>query len=561
MGQEVVLVGRAELDAIYQSLKKVMDHSKEALGDVGQLGTRTNDALEKSTKNTERSIKQTGGALRRLSSQLYSDFKGLLSLQALQGGLKLSNQFAGSISESLKLTDSVRRLGPAFGVAAKDFGFFQAKLARGLGDIGVGSEAAANALQGMAGYGVSGIESATNLAKGAAELAQIGGEKGNEKAVAGGLASALQSQGKDVNDLGAQRRLIGEVTAAVTATGKGASEILKAMDDVFSGMPIELRRTLGPEAMAQLATVASTAGPGATKAFQEFMSKSTAERSGMEAQGFGSVFKNGKIDMAVLGTLIKSFEARGLSAREGVESAGFSPEAAEGLVRLNEKAALVKENLDKLAKASRDSDAAFRSTLGPIDAFKGNINTIKGYIEETFMGVGQKAADVMSSTIGSPAGSGAVVGAGALAAAVLAGGGLRGLLKFGSGALAGEAKEKAYEAVTGENVTPVRITNWSDAPAGMPGGGMPLPVPAAGAGANLLGVGAIAAVAAYGLTEVKSKNDNGELVSVLDRLTDFISGDSTYQVQKAQNPKVHITVEKKDPDIRVGTQPGRGAYF
>lgn len=566
MSNEVQLTGKAELDAIYQALKKIQDHANTAMTDVGNLGKRTEENLEKTTKKTETNIKKTGTVLRRLASQLFSDFKGLLALQSVLGGLKLSNQFAGSVKESIKLSDTVRRLGNSFSIAKKDFGFFQAYMARGLGDIGASSEAASNALEGLAGFGVKGIESATNLTKGAVTLAGIGGEKGNEKGVAAGLATAMQEQGKDVNDVKAQKDLIGEVSAAVTTTGKSATEILGAMNEIFSTMPEELRKTIGPQAMAQMATVAATVGPQATKALQEYMSKTTEQRMAMEAQGF-NVFKGGKLDMKSLQSFIAATKDRGISPRASLQTAGFSEEAAEGLVRLAEKADLVNENLDKLAGASRDNEAAFKESMGMLDAFKGTINTVKGYLEEAFSGVGQKVTDTLGGAVGSPAKSAAVVAGGAVLASVLAGQGLKGLFKFGANTLKGDLTGKAEEAITGEKVTPVRVTNFEDMHSGAEEA-----AGAAGAGGlgtlgkvgAVAGAGAVgAAIGAYVVNPLLDKytqgtNDNGYEGNAVERFFSKLDEWSGGGLSGTQ-ANVKVKVETKEPNLRTRTEPGRGS--
>lgn len=576
MSNEVSLTGRAELDEIYKALQKINEHSTSALKSVGKVGQQTNDQLQKSTKKTEDNIKKTGNVLRRLASTLFADFKALASLKAIGAGMSLANQFSGSLKESLALNDTVRRLGNSFGVARKDFGNFQADLARGLGDIGASAEATANALEGLAGKGVEGMGSVKNLAKGAVTLAGIGGEKGNEKSIAAGIASAIQSQGKNVNDIQAQNALIGEVTAAVTSTGKSTTEILGAMNDIFASMPQELRKNIGPAAMAQLATVTTTAGPGATKALQEYLGKTKEQRMGMEAQGF-NVFKGGKIDMAALQGFIKTTEGRGISPRASLQSAGFSEEAAEGLVRLGEKADLVQKNLDKLSKASRDNEEAFRETMGFVDAFKGSINTVKGWMESTFKGVSQSATALLSHQVGH-AGSAAVVAGGALAATVLTGMGVKKISeilmgKTVGGLAGGLYKGAAAQMLTGKEVQPVYVVNADEISSGDAGtkaagllGGM----------GGLKGMGGMAmkgagvGLAGYAGYEVGSqlvnpaldkytqgKNDNGFEGNAAERFfakLDQWSGGAL----SGTTPAPRIVIETKEPNLVPRFGPTRG---
>lgn len=563
---EVVLVGRAELDAIYQSLKKMQDQASSASDELSTFGKKTQEGLDRQTKHTETSIKKTGSSLRRLANQLYSDFKGLLSLEALQSGMKLSSQFKGAIGESILLGDTIRRIGGSFNVAKQDFGRFQGALSRGLGDIGASSEAAAAALEGLKGMGVN-ASSAIGLSKGAVTLAGMSGEKGNEKGIAGLLGRTLQAQGADINDKGAQQKLIGEVTAAVTSTGKQSSEILGAMEQIFSTMDKSLRGKMGPEGMAQMAVMATTVGPAATKALQEYLSKGAIQRLPLEAQGFNIMGENGGIDMKALKTFVDTTRGRiGGDPRASLQSAGFSEEASEGLVRLADQTAQVTENLKKLDSATRDNETAFMQSMGMLDAFKGSINTIKGRIEEWSSGMSQTVTDFFAAQVGDAAGSGAVAVGGATLAAILAGGGLRGIGKqLGSG-LGGYAKKEAYESVTGEKVQNVFVVNASEI-----GGGV------GGAAANGLGMlgkaGAVGAAGGVGaligsqvinplldkFTQTKtSEGFEGNAVEALFfKLDKLLGGSASAGVMKA-NQQMKVVIETKEPNLRATEKVSRG---
>lgn len=557
MGNEVKLTGKADLDAIYQSLKKLTDGIEQSMRSTEGLGKKTQEGLERTAKKTENTIKGSGSLLRRLAGQLTSDFKALFAMNAIQGAMKLSSQFSGAVKESIMLSDTIRRLGGSFGVASNEFGKFQAKLARGLGDIGASSEAAAEALEGLAGFGVKGMDSAGALATGAVTLAGMSGEKGGEKGIARQLVSTLQASGKDVNSAKAQQELIGEVTAATQATGKQASEILGAMESISSSMDQQLRKTIGPQAMAQMAVMATTVGPAATKALQEYLSKGQIQRMPLEAQGFKVFGDQGQVDMAELQRFIKTTQSRGMSPRESLQTAGFSEEAAEGLVRLGEKADLVKENMQKLATASRDNVQAFRSTMGLFDAFKGSINTLKGRFEELTSGVTQTITDLLSSQVGDAVGAGAVVAGGAAIAAGLAGGGVRGLVGMATGRLS----SKAQESITGEKVQDVYVTNAAEIGALSAGG--------AGKGAGLLGLlggpagiaGLVASAAGLALTQIKWEDKNGEKLSSMDRVADWMSGDDNYNVEKAvprTKPQVDVHIHTKEPNLKATVKPSRG---
>lgn len=543
------------------------DEAKGATNTIGTLGKKTQDTLETATKKTESSIKRSGALMRRMASQLYSDFKALMSLESLQAGLKLSNQFKGAVTETVKLSDTVRRLGGSFGIARDSFGKFHGALSRGLGDIGASSEAAANALQGLAGLGVKGEKSAVNLSKGAVTLAGMSGEKGNEQSVARLLGTAIQATGKDINDEKTQKAFIGEVTAAVQATGQQASVILQNMNEIFSKMPDDLRKKTGPQSMAQMAVMASTVGPMATAAIAKYMSMSKIQRMAMEAQGFNIMGKNGSIDIQKLQDFIKNVKGRtGMDARQSLQTAGFSEDEAEGLVRLGERADDVAKNLEKLQGATRDNEEAFHRSMGMLDAFKGSINTVKGRIEQWSGGLTQTITDFLSSQVGHVGGSTAVVAGGATLAAILAGGGLRGIGKGLFGAGMSEAKLKAEEAITGEHIQKVYVTNASDfggMGAGAAAGGMGM-LGKAGAVLGAAGVGA--AVGEYVVNPLldkytQGKNSSGFEGNAVERMFDWMDQKMGGRMSGTnRNPvKVQVQVHTTEPNLKAKSKVDRGA--
>lgn len=557
---QVVISSRADLDNVIKALQELRKNAKETELDIQNAGKKTDEVLRNTGKQTEQTIKNSSSVMRRMANQLYSDFKSLMSLQALQKGLALSNQFSGAISESITLSDTIRRLGGSFGIARENFGKFQSDLAKGLGNIGASSESASAALEGLVGLGVKGSESIQNLSKGAVTLAGMSGEKGNEKNIASLLGRTLQAQGKDVNDVQAQQRLIGEVTAAQQATGMQASQILGAMDQIMSTMDKSLRSQIGPEGLAQMATIAATIGPQATAAMQEYLSKSKIDRLGMESQGVNFFGKDGQIDVNKLTDFVKNAQSRiGMDPRKALQTFGFSEEAAEGLVRIGEQSDRVAENMEKLAKSTRDNEQAFRQSMGLMDSFRGSINTVKGSLEGFFGNFTQGLTDLLQSQVGSKAGSAAVVLGGGILASVLAGGGLRGIGKGLGGMLGGELKKEAYEQVTGEKVTPVYVVNASE----IGGSGL---ASAGGALASLGGMAAkaglvgVAGAAGYGVGSLANKGldaytqgktsegfEGNAIERLMFKLDQLIGGSASTAFNKNQK----LILESKVPDLMI----------
>lgn len=566
MSNQVTLTGRAELDAIFQSLKRVSDEGAKASKVIARMGDDTNKALESGSKKTMNSIKATGSVLRRLASQLFSDFKGLISLGTVAGGLKLTSQFAGSVKESMKLSDTIRRLGSSFGIARHQFGAFQAAMAKGLGDIGLSSEAAADALQGLAGLGVKGSTSAMNLAKGSAALASISGENGNEGNIANLLGRALRSSGANINDAGAQNKLISEVNAAVMATGKPASELLGAMEEIMSHLDKSLKGKIGPQAMGQMGVLATTVGPMATKALEEYLGKSPIERKAMEAQGVKFFDKGGNLDMNAIMSFIKAGSSRVPGdPRMGMKTMGFSDDAAEGLVRLGENSELVSTNLKTLQGASRDYVDTLNKTRGIFDSLSGAVNTVKGNLEQWFQGLSQGLTHFLSNQVGSKAGSAAVVAGGATLAAVATAWGMKNIGKMVTGA----------KGIAGAlDVQKVFVVNMGGGLTGGPDGLLDLP---GGVGKKKMGLGGMLGAAGKTLgagalgyevganvvnplldNYTQGKTDEGFEGNAIERM--FFKMNKAFDGNATKNFQAPVKVEviTKEPNLKTVTQPSRG---
>ena len=105
---EVKISSRADLNNVIKELLKIRREGKATSEEIKKLGVDLNKTLGQSAKTTEESIKKSGSVMRRVANQLYSDFKALASLNALEGALKLSNQFQGTVVETIKLSDTIR---------------------------------------------------------------------------------------------------------------------------------------------------------------------------------------------------------------------------------------------------------------------------------------------------------------------------------------------------------------------------------------------------------------------------------------------------------------------
>ena len=199
MADPVEISVRSSLQKVLDELEVIKKAAKETGDAFKQTGNGVAEGLNQNVKKTENFFTQLRSLSRRVADQLRGDFKSLISLNALTDALKLSNQLRQSLDQTVELSNTVRKLGTTFGIAGKDFVSFQTLMSEGLGELGLDSEVAAKALQGLSTTPVRGQENLLQYSKASGMLASIGGQKGQEGAIAKGMADvSIQARGGNV---------------------------------------------------------------------------------------------------------------------------------------------------------------------------------------------------------------------------------------------------------------------------------------------------------------------------------------------------------------------------
>lgn len=575
---------RSDLLKIAEDLKII---SKTAEDTAHSLGAATKEVAN--TVNDQTAVVSGGlNKIRKmgkdLASSLASDFKALFSVNAMLGGLKLNEQFSGSIKQAINLNDTIRNLAPIFGMTEERAEKFKRTLVKGLAEIGVGSDAAANALAGLSETNVRGDQNLSMYAKTASELAGISRQKGQEGAIAKGLAGVVVAQGGNANDTKAMQRVSDDVIRIRNVTGKSATEALHTLQEMFSDADAEMKKKLSGGGAVSLSMAALIGGQGSTDFIKRYLGMDKFRRAGLEAQGLGKLIgPNGQMNAGAFQNTLSEAKRRGSGNAEfGLQTMGMSEEESKGFLRLAEA---MKENGTAIEKARTsvvDINKEYRSTMSLGDAFRANINRVKGGFTEILDTIGapdliNKGTNMLSNASQSTAGSAAVVGGGALMAAVLTSKGLSGIggaMGLGS-LLGGEAKSHAIEAITGEKVQRVEVINW---PASMGIGG------AAGAAGGLLGTagkviggaGALAGagLAGYGIggevnkvieSNTQGKTEEGFQGNAIERLffklDKLLGGENSTNFMKSQQmtKDFRVVVESKDKTIKAFAPGSRGA--
>lgn len=581
MADQVELEIKSPLAKVIADLKKIQE-TAEGVNETLKTGSKESQKeFNKQNKTGEMALQKLGQVGHGIFQNLKDDFRSLMSIEALKGGMKLSNQFKDSVKEGIDLADTIRRLGPVFGIAKSKFADFQEEMVKGLGQIGLSSTVASEALKSLSDTQVRNKDALIEYSKAAGMLASVGGEKGREGETAKQLALTVKASGRDPNDVKAMRELAEAVRKAHNVSGMSPTEILKNMNEAFQQMPEDLRKVLSPGAVAKIFASARIAGPQAMDFMKMFMKMSPIQRKAMEAQGFKGIIGPNGLDIEKMRKALKSLTGRvGFDPRLAAQTLGVSEELAEGLVRMSEGMDKVKEAQEGMEKQIGDLESQYRETMSVGDAFRANLNRVKASFAKPISVAMEKIQEFFNASSKSDAGAKAVVVGGGFIAALLAGGGLKGLGKtlFGGGGL---AKSKLIEEATGRQVQPVYVVNAEDMVGGGGLGGAD-PTNVSKIGQMFKGILGVTGAAAGGwmvgsiLSDLISENTQGKTQSgyegdVLDRLVYAMAKafgsenakkiDEGLKAEGKYKESVKLQIDLKSPNLKQ-VEPGtRGPKF
>lgn len=484
--------------SVGESMKLSQRQVHETYEEFAKGGAYVEEGLKTNLKNTERFFSGLRSLSRRVADQLRGDFKSLLAVNALTDSMKISNAFRQNVSETVLLSDTIRKLGATFGIAHDRFADFQTKITEGLGEIGLSSDVAARALDGLSKTRVRGEDQIIGYSQQAGMLASVGREKGREGDIAEEMATVIQARGGDVNDMGQVQQLAESLRRVLVETGAGPLATLRSMEQIFKNMPKDFREKITPAGLTNLAAASAVGGPNATKFLEEYLGKSPIARMAFDAQGGKGIFTEKGLDVEKFAKFSKGIMGRvGGDPRLAAQTLGLSEEAAEGFVRLSENLDKVKDAQERVEQSTGSLAEQYRSSMGLGEAFRANINRVKKALAEPLSAVTQKATDVLSSASESNVGAGVVAGGAALAAMALAGFGARGIgagLAKGVAGMGGTvARKEAAEQFLGAKTIPVYVVNVDEFSLGGLGS------TAGAAGAAVEGIGAAGAAGATGL--------------------------------------------------------------
>jgi hypothetical protein len=462
MANELEIKIKAELDKLLNGLAKVEQLASNVGKGMAEGTKQVNDEVAKQTTKLATGLEKVGAKVKSIFHTMKQGAEIMAGLIGLEGALDIKDTITHSIKSTLSLADTVRKLGPVFNVAAKDFGAFQAKITKGMGEAGLSTEAAKHALEGLAETQVRG-EAVTKYAVNAGELAEATGTKGSEGTIAKLLAGVTTAKGGNVNDTGQMHKIASEVLATYNATGMKPEAILSGMQDIFTSLPDDLKKSISTKGLAAAASTESVV-PGAMKVITALMSNSTARKS-MLQQGFDvdKMFKGGGFDPKQLAMAIKGILGRVPEDKHLAAATVFGEDAANAAVQFAEKVSDATRVAEKVTKAHADLAKQANQSRGLSEAFDAALDqtkaTLSGYLEPALHATINQMNE-MSKTKGGAAG---VAGAGFMMGSLIFGKlGTMIADKLGMSAgssMAGAIQGKAINDLVGGGVQNVYVIN------------------------------------------------------------------------------------------------------
>ncbi len=490
----VVINVRSNLLQVAEHLRQIAGVSKQAMTSLDPFVKKTDESITGATRNSLTSLQRLRGLAGSIAKKMGDDFKAMFSAVGISQGLKMGGIFATSAKEAFQLSDQIRKLSSIFGLAEDRFVAFQTKLVKGLGDIGISSEAATNALKGLSETQVRGEEALVEYSKLAGQLASISQQPGQEGAIAAGIAGVITERGGNPSDVNEAKTVAEDIRKAVSATGLKPTEILTGMQELFRTMSADFKKSISTQGLMQLAVIQKSGGANTTKFIQDIMQTSTLRRQVTNVRGFENIFSEKGLNVDKFRAAMKKTMALiPQDAQLALETVFQSEETAKGMLQLYNSLDAVDKAQKKVQSDNKSLNQVYFESMGAMEAFTGSLNKFKSSLSEQIStatnwltdalkkGMNASLSDVakallpediakkfteveknLPDVIGKNLGSTAVVGGAALASTMMFGGGLNAVGGLLRGKTLGVGEKKASEQLFGKEAIPVYVVNTGE---------------------------------------------------------------------------------------------------
>lgn len=308
--------------------------------------------------------------------------------------------------------------GGSFGIAQSQFGKFQSEMQKGLGDVGLSGEAAANALEGLMGTQVKGEQDLIRFSKQAGMIAALSGEAGQESTIARGIA--------DVALKGFSPEQIGTSLARMQqGAGVKGTEGVAMMRDVLGTMSQEQIKGMGGlKGIEDLAIIMQTTGKDSVSFLQSLVQAGVDQKAVFKTFMAEGIFGEKGFNADAFKGFIDNMKRMREDPKAALEIAPEMQQSASALLMLADNLDRVKQQTNQLNQSFVSTEESLVKNRGFAESFSAAINKVFGNLN--IGRVTQPLTEMFSQLASSDVGSAAMVAGSAIVAAVLAGMGMKG---------------------------------------------------------------------------------------------------------------------------------------
>lgn len=495
----VVINVRSNLLQVAEHLRIIASASKHAMQSLNPFVKKTDEAITSATRNSLTALQRLQNLSSSIAKKMGDNFKAMFSAMGISQGLKMGQIFGNSLKEAFQLSDQIRKLSSIFGIAESRFVSFQSALVKGLGEIGLSSDAASNSLKGLSETQVRGEQTLVEYAKLSGQLASIGQQGGKEGEISKGIAGVITERGGNPSDVGQAKAVAEDIRKAVSATGLAPTEILSSMQNLFKEMNVDFKKTLSTSGLIQLAVVQKTGGEGSADFLQQYLKKSAIERQIPKARGLDGIFDDKGLNIPKFKKAMQNIFATIPEDMEfAAKTLGVDDSTAKGLIQLYKSLDRVDEAQKRVQADNKTLTEVYYSSMGALEAFTASLNKFKSslstqvswltngltdllkkgfqtslndvmkavipkdvmkLIPDKVKEVGNSAQQYLPRMFDENLGSTAVTIGAAVGSAALFGGGINGMIGLLKGKTGGLVEKTAAEQLLGQKAQPVYIVN------------------------------------------------------------------------------------------------------
>jgi hypothetical protein len=447
-------------EELIASLTKMGDEVKKFQGIIEEaIGKRSSQSINDLKDNAEKGTNAIQKFFSNMGTRIREDLKTAFDISSIMAGANFAKQIQEGVKSVYDMEKAFDRLNVRMGLGARQMEEFKRSAGRATSEAGVKIQDVQSGLLSAASRGnVKDPAQMTMIASVLAQSRQINPELDTGTAM-DDVAEILKRQHLDINGENV-RKTFDAINAATVSGGFKNSNDAAAQMAQMSGSASMLG--MDTRQLAGLASIASKSGDTGESIMRQIMAKGTGLDRGEIFNGAvgANVFKDGKLDSKALGSIDTS-KFGNISPQVLEKITGISGSSGADFKQFVETMRDSSVEFDKVIRGSNETADQFgvatNNFASKIDMFKARVTNagaeLGNSVLEMLAGVknqdvNNKGFEHLTGTLANSGGDLAIAGGLSVGAAMLTGGGIRGLL--GSKLADAQGIQKVYVTNAGE---------------------------------------------------------------------------------------------------------------